>query len=65
MNFSSLRNSLIIGLMALMLIPSLSSCTSNRPHSAWMDVQHARELDHKKGNRSKHIQKHYAKAHHY
>ncbi|UXP30884.1 hypothetical protein N6H18_11025 [Reichenbachiella agarivorans] len=59
-----IRNRLIMGVLAIYLVSGLSSCVANKPQSAWMDLPHARELDQKKGKRSKKAyHQHYAKNH--
>ncbi|MEO9476270.1 MAG: hypothetical protein ABJG41_12070 [Cyclobacteriaceae bacterium] len=57
----SIRTNVVFGLLFFLLIATLSSCTANKPSNAWMDLPHARELDHKKGNKSKKIQRHVAR----
>lgn len=63
MKILSPRGYLIAVFLSFFLMTSFGSCTSQRPRSAWMDVQHARELDKKKGKRSKKYQKNVTRAH--
>jgi|GEM_PF-3158967 len=61
----SLRVYLCMGLFALVIGGSLSSCSANKPRSAWMDLPHARHLDHNKGNQSRQHMKNAAHANRY
>lgn len=61
----SIRTNLVFGLLFFLLLGSLSSCTANKPSNAWMDLPHARELDQKKGNKSKKIQRQVARNQHH
>ncbi|MEP0365458.1 MAG: hypothetical protein ABJN36_08255 [Cyclobacteriaceae bacterium] len=58
----SIRTNLVFGLLFFWLLGPLTSCTANKPSNAWMDLPHARELDKKKGNKSKKIQRHAART---
>ena len=55
---------LVVGLLSIFILGSLGSCraTSTMDHS-WTDLNHAKELDKKKGNRSKKYQKNVARSH--
>lgn len=53
----------VLFLFLLSTMGTLSSCSASRHQSGWMDINHARSLDKKKGNKSKKLQKRYHKAH--
>lgn len=62
MQISSVRSYFIVVLLSLFMIVSLGSCKSSQTKGyAWTDLKHARELDKKKGKRSKKYQKNVTK----
>lgn len=57
------RVKLLAAILFLFMLSMFSSCASSSiPRSnSWMDLQHSRDLDKKKGKRLKKVQKSYAK----
>ncbi|MGL1887344.1 MAG: hypothetical protein OCD76_12595 [Reichenbachiella sp.] len=61
-------NLALFGSICIIMLLFTSSCASRKKQTVWMDVQDAKNLDRKKGNRSKHAMKsHYKhqKSHNY
>lgn len=60
----TLRTYFIIGALSLFMLTSLGSCTASKTKNhSWTDLNHAKELDKKKGKRAKKYQKNVARQH--
>lgn len=63
MRISTLRGYMIVGFLSFFMVVSLGSCSANKTKGyAWTDLKHARELDKKKGKRSKKYQKNVSRS---
>lgn len=66
MRVLSTKGSFSVLLLSLFMIVSMGSCKSSQTKGyAWTDLKHARELDKKKGKRSKKYQKNVTKVYDY